>query len=177
MPHLPNEIWLLIAEYCEPRDLWLSLRPVSRQLQQCTEQHFERNILPNTVLNLPVVIPTYDVRIPIRGKVVFTPVSDDSSSDRKDNSNHKVYSMVETDPDYYRPHFLTRWVTMQDRETGRLDDRRVRWELELYGQRRGVSLHECTAVKQGCEKDEVRVSFEWTYTLTSFFRFGSMPLW
>ena len=170
MPHLPNEIWLLIASYCEPQDLWLALRPVNNQLQQCTEQYFKRDVLLRTTLNLPVIIPTYDVRIPIRGRVVFKPGSQDGHIVTGDDFERVTYCMEDTEPDYYRPHFLTRWSTMQNRENGQLDGRRVRWEVELGGQCHSVCLYGSTAVKQGCAVGEVRVSFDWRYMMTSFFK-------
>lgn len=170
MPHLPNEIWLLIASYCEPRDLWLSIRPINSQLQQCAEQYIKQEILPHTTLLLPVVIPTYDVRIPIRGKVVFKPILPDSSTDNGCDFDGAVFCLHDTDPDYYRPHFLSRWATMQDRETGYLDERRIRWEFELAGQRSPLSLHRPLAVKDGCEAGDARVSFDWRYMLSTYFR-------
>ena len=170
MPHLPNEIWLLIASYCDPQDLWLTLRPVNNQLQQCTEQYFKRDVLPQTTLNLPIIIPTYDVRIPIRGKVIFNPILQNRSIPSGDDFERVVYCMEDMEPDYYRPHFLTRWATMQNRESGQLDDRRLRWELELGGQCHSVSLHGSTAMNQGGLGSEPRVSFDWRYMMTRFFR-------
>lgn len=166
MPHLPNEIWLLVASYCDPKDLWLSIRPINRQLQQCADQYVKEEVLPRTILILPVVIPTYDVRVPIRGKVLFNPISPTQGLD----FNASVYCLDDTEPGYYRPHFLSRWATMQDRETGQLDDRRIKWELEFQGQCRPVSLHRSMAVKSGCRDDEARVSFDWRYMLTTYFR-------
>jgi hypothetical protein len=170
MPHLPNEIWLLIASYCEPQDLWLTLRPVNNQLQQCTEQYFRRDVLPHATLVLPVVIPTYDARMPIRGKVIFNPISPDSHAASEGDLERVTYNMEDTEPAYYLPRFLLRWATMHDRECGELDERIRRWELELGGQCHSVSLHGSTAVKQGCVGREVRVSFDWRYLMTSFFR-------
>ena len=171
MPHLPNEIWLLIATYCRPQDLWFSIRPVNNQLQQCAEQYFKQEILHHTTLILPVVIPTYDVRTPIRGKVVFTPMLQDCHAGAVDNFGGATYCMTDTKSDYYRPHFLSRWATMQNRETGQLDERRMRWELELEGQRHPIALHRPVALKQGC-KDEVWVSFDWRCMVTTFFMFA-----
>lgn len=172
MPHLPNEIWLLIASYCNPHDLWLTLRPVNNQLQECVEHYFRQEILPHTTLMLPVVIPTYDVRIPIRGKVVFNPMPEDCDAAAVHSFESATYSMKDTEPDYYLPHFLSRWATMQDRETGQLDERRIRWELELEGWRHPVSLRRPMALKQGCKDGEARVSFDWRYTMTTFFMCG-----
>lgn len=166
MPHLPIEIWLLIASYCDPKDLWLSIRPINRQLQQCAEQYVKQEVLPHTILVLPVVIPTYDLRVPIRGRVVFKPLDPSPGLD----FNGTIFCLDDTEPDYYRPHFLTRWATMQDRDTGRLDARRIRWELELEGQRSPVSLHCSTAIKHGCKVGEARVSFDWRYMLTTYFQ-------
>lgn len=170
MPHLPNEIWLLIASYCEPKDLWLSIRPINSQLQECAEQYIKREILPHTTLILPVVIPTYDARIPIRGQVIFKPVPQGSKTDEGRDFDTAVFCLDDTDPDYYRPHFLTRWATMQDRETGHLDEQRIRWGFELEGQRKAVSLHRPFAMKDGCRVGEARVSFDWRYMLTTYFR-------
>ena len=173
MRHLPNEIWLLIASYCELQDLWLSLRPVNNQLQQCTEQYFKHDVLPRTTLILPVVIPTY-IQVPMRGKVVFNYIPQCLHAATGHSSERVIYRMEDTEPDFYRPHFLTQWVTMQDQESGRLDDRKLRWELELGGQCQSVNLYGSTAVKQGCAVGEARVSFGWRYLMTSFFRAQSL---
>ena len=170
MPELPNEIWLLIASHCEPQDIWLSIRPVNSQLQQCAEQYTKREVLPQTKLILPVVIPTYDARIPIRGKVVFNPLLESFTTEQVCDLATVIYCLDDTEPDYYRPHFLTRWATMQNRETGHLDERRIRWEFELEAQRRPVSLHRSIAVKHGCKAGEARVSFDWRYMLTTYFQ-------
>jgi hypothetical protein len=170
MPHLPNEIWLFIATYCEPKDLWLSIRPVNRQLRQCAEQYIKREVLPQTKLILPVVIPTYDVRIPIRGKVVFNPLVASLTAKQASEFGTVIYRLDDTEPDYYRPHFLTRWATMQDRETGHLDERRIRWEFDLGTQRRPINLYRPIAVKHECKAGETWISFDWRYMLTTYFR-------
>lgn len=170
MLHLPNEIWLQIASYCDPRDLWLSLRPTNRQLLECAEQYIKQEVLPKTTLFLQVVIPTYDMRIPIRGQVIFKPISHELTSTEEPDSDAIVYCLGDTDSDYYLPHFLTRWSTMQSRETGHLDARRLQWQFELNGKRDSVKLYQSRAIRHGCQSGEARVSFDWRYTLTSYFR-------
>ncbi len=53
---LPNEIWLVILPYCEPKAAWLSLRPVDHQLKSCVEQHFAGQHLPGLTVSLTTPI-------------------------------------------------------------------------------------------------------------------------
>ena len=170
MLYLPNEIWLLIASYCEPKDVWLSLRPVSRQIQICSEQHFKQAVLPFAILSLPITLPTYDIRNPIRGKAVFHPLASKSCPPSgSGRSDRIVYRLAETEPTYYRSHFFARWDTLQKNHHGSLDER-LRWELRLAGSSSGVRLREPLAVTQDYEVGGLQVSFEWKSTMTTFFR-------
>ena len=178
MPHLPNEIWLLIASYSEPQDLWLSLRQVNRQLHLCTEQHFKNEILPHSTLSLPIILPTYDIRSPIRGKGVFHPLpAGDLSSMQSSgpllwqtqNPDRVIYCLGETEPDYYRSHFLTRWESMRKKGKGSLDEG-LRWEMSICGRSNRVCLKYPFALTDGCKEDEGRLSLEWMATMTRFFR-------
>lgn len=170
MPHLPNEIWLLIASYCEPKDLWLSLRPVNRQLQICAEQHIKQAVLSLAVLSLPITLPTYDIRNPIRGKAVFHPlISKTPPPVESDSSDRIVYRLFETEPSYYRSHFFARWGTLQRGHSGTLDER-LRWELSIGGLSVSVRLREPLAVTQDYEVGGLQVAFLWKPTTTCFFR-------
>ncbi len=169
MPHLPNEIWLLIASHCNPQDLWLSIRPVNNQLQQCAEQYFKNEILPHTILSLSVVLPPYDVRVSIRGKVVFTPMLQGCDPNMASNFSNATYCMKDTDPGYYCPQFLSRWAIMQNRETGPLDERRTKWELELEGQRHPVGLQQTVTLKERVKHGDAWVSFDWKRMMNTYF--------
>ncbi|KAK4496371.1 hypothetical protein PRZ48_012351 [Zasmidium cellare] len=119
-PHLPNEIWLAIIAYCESdKDLWLSLRPTNRQLRACVEQHFAENILPKVEASLPMIMPSYDARNPIRGLATF---KYHSATDE-----FAVFELADTGPQFYRENFLGRWRGMQDVDGGRLRESVV-WE-------------------------------------------------
>ena len=169
MAHLPCEIWLLIASHCDPKDLWLSMRKVSQQLKECAEQHFEREILPQAVLSLPIAIPTYDMRHPIRGRAVFLPSMKPSASEEGANSGRVFYSLVKTEPDFYESRFLSRWASMKSANAGHLNPG-TSWQIDLCGRTGRVGL------KQGFVDDDeesvwdgTRVSFAWRPTMTLFF--------
>ena len=168
MPHLPNEIWLQIASCCDHPDLWLSFRLVNRQLQTCAESHFKHEVLPLATLSLPVVLPTYDIRSPILGKAVFRPLMTNETQ----NPDLIVFVLDRTVPDYYRSHFLSRWASMRDAESGSLAKPRVKWHLDVCGGSAGVCLKGPMATTPDCEDDEARVEFEWKATLTRFYRLG-----
>lgn len=183
MVHLPNEIWLQIASYCEARDLWLALRPVSRQLLRCSEQQFKEEFLTKAVLHLRIRIPTYDMRNPLQSRITFRPLG--VQGDYHHNAlpgryvSRLTFILVETDPAYYQSHFLSRWKGMQDSQGGRLSDK-MTWELDLCGEHetsalcaRTVPVHLQNPVAESHEndcEDQARLSFEWMATVTSFFR-------
>ena len=169
MVHLPNEIWLLIASYCDVSDLWLSVRQSNRQLQRCAEQYFGDDVLPLATLSLPIVLPTYDIRNPIRGKAVFHPLNITSTQHSGEVSCIVAFGLTETDPDYYRSHFKTRWSGMQDSTSHQLDER-LRWELNILGRGTLLSLKRLKAIRQGCGESEPKLEFEWMPTMTRFFR-------
>ena len=166
MPHLPNEIWLQIASHCDAKDLWLSLRPVDRQLQQCAEQQFEEAFLQTIVLCLPVAIPTYDMRSQTKGKAIFQVESEPSE---KNEASRISYSLSRTEPAHYRPHFESRWRSMCP-SGGSLSDR-VAWEMSIDERTDSVRLRQPIVYRdKPVATDEVQVSFEWKPTMTSFFR-------
>ena len=170
MTHLPNEVWLLIASCCQPRDLWLSLRPLSRQLQQCAEQFFEENLLPKTKLTLPVSFPTYDVRSPIYGKAVFLPLQVAVRLLDSHDDCRITYSLTETDPETYETQFRDRWSRMSKTADGYLDEK-MKWEVQLFDRRVDVKLKDpmATGTSRGADTDAI-VSFDWKCSMTIFFR-------
>ncbi|KAF2479772.1 hypothetical protein BDY17DRAFT_45435 [Neohortaea acidophila] len=167
-PHLPNELWILVFSHCSPKDLWLSLRPINTQLRTCTEEYYARHYLPLTQLTLPITLPTYDMRNPIRGKAVFHP----GLLGNSEESGRALYDLVGTDPSHYREHFLGRWKGMGEGE-GRWLRETVVWEMGIAeGGVREVRLRRPRVEGIGVQGDlEVaRVSFEWRGTVSSFFR-------
>lgn len=167
--HLPNEIWLQIASYCEPRDIWLSLRPINHQLQDCAEQHFQDHWLPHITLALPIALPTYDIRNPIRGRALFHPVT--NLNGEKDE-HRVVYLLHRTEPEHYHSHFLGRWKGMCDSNTTWLNEK-MKWEMRV-GELCGAVKLKRPAIDQrvlgGEAVDYERFSFEWRASVTSFFR-------
>lgn len=108
MPHLPDELWLLIASFSEPTDLWLTLRPLNRQLRDCTDQHFAENVLPRLLLHSPITFPTYDIRSPIHGRASFTYKSGVDEAHQQPNRERVTFALVDTEPSYHRSHFVDR---------------------------------------------------------------------
>lgn len=167
MPHLPTELWLLIASYCDPKDLWLNLRQVNRQLSECAEQHFQRELLSQVTLSLAVAIPTYDMRSQTRGKAVF--VQDELDVLHK--IQHISYSLSETVPEHYFNHFLARWKGMC--ESKGLSDR-IEWQMGLGWRNDTVRLRNPSAnATRHDTSDYANVSFDWKPSMTSFFRHSS----
>lgn len=164
MSHLPNELWLHILSFCSAQDQWLGLRLAAQQLKACVEQHFEREILPSIEISMPVALPTYDARNPLRGKAIFQPVSPKTGRDA--DRMHLVLSS--TNPDYYVDHFLSRWSGMSDTTDGTLSHS-VRWDLSLGGKANRMRLRDAKAESTSNE-GEVSASFEWKGTMTGLFR-------
>ena len=168
MPHLPTEIWLLIAAHCDPRDLWLSLRQVNRQLRECAEQHFERELLPHVGLSLPVAIPTYDMRSQNQGKAVF---HIDQASGSCGDPERVSYFLYETEPEQYSNHFLARWKGMCDSNPGGWMNERVSWDMSLETRIDRARLRKPYAdATRHNTSGYASVSFEWKPAMTSFFR-------
>lgn len=167
-PHLPNEIWLHIIAHCEDnRDTWLSLRHINRQIQACVEQHFAENVLPDLKASLPMTMPSYDARNPIRGEAVFQYYQD---QDRLDGTSHTVvFELGETGPQFYLAHFLGRWAGMKDVDGGRLRES-VKWSLKLDEKVVTTSVKDVCALSEGVRDDEARIRLEWKPTLTAFYR-------
>lgn len=164
MTHLPNELWLHILCFCSARDQWLGLRMATHQLKACVEQHFEREILPSIDVSMPVALPTYDARNPLRGKAIFQPVSPRTGRDAE--RMHLV--LTSTDPDYYQDHFLGRWSGMRDTTDGTLSHS-VRWDVSLGDKANRMRLRDAKAESTPSE-GEVSASFEWKGTMTALFR-------
>lgn len=167
MPYLPNELWLLILPHLPHHDLWLSLRTADQQLRDCVEQYFETNVLPTMTVNLPIALPTYDIRQRLQGRAIFVFVN---VSKERGGGDRASYSLRETDPCQYQPHFQSRWESMKEAEAGRLPGG-VRWEVRL-GEKTmlGARLKDAIAVTRGSAEDDAQLSFEWKAMLTTFFR-------
>ncbi|RMY91027.1 hypothetical protein D0861_03329 [Hortaea werneckii] len=132
-PYLPNEIWLQIANYCDPRDLWLSLRMVNHQLSSCVDQHFLDQVLPGTTIALPITLPTYDIRNPLHGRAIlhcWARQGGGGGGGTKEGKDRLLYNLVKLEPAHARVQLLDRWTRMRDDAGGRLDGK-VRWDLEL----------------------------------------------
>lgn len=164
MSHLPNELWLHILHFCTPHDSWRALRPLSHQLKSCVEQHFEREILPQLDISMPVALPSYDARIQTKGRATFQPVSPRSGRDAE--RLHLV--LTSTDPDYYHAHFLARWSGMRNPVGGALSPN-VKWDVGLGKRERRMRLRGARAENM-MKEDEVGLSFEWKGTMTGFFK-------
>ncbi|KAF2210470.1 hypothetical protein CERZMDRAFT_91183 [Cercospora zeae-maydis SCOH1-5] len=164
MSRLPNELWLQILHFCSPLDQWQNLRPLGHQLKSCVEQHFEREILPQIEIAMPVSLPSYDARIYARGKATFQPVSPRSGRDPE--RMHLV--LTSTDPDYYHAHFLARWSGMRDTVDGTLSEN-VKWDVGLEGREKRMRLRGARAENM-MNEDEVGLSFEWKGTMTGLYR-------
>ena len=152
--------------YCDPRDLWVSLRPVNRQLQECAEQHFEKNILALVELNLPIAIPSYDMRNRIWGKAVFHPDTEESSD--KKIAGRVTYSLTSTEPEHYHSHFLGRWKGMWDSGRNGNSHEGMTWELKLVDRIDGARLRKAL-LHWDRDRELAQVSFQWKATMTRFF--------
>lgn len=167
MAHLPDEIWLLIASYCDPQDAWLSLRRVNHQTQECCEHYFEDNVLPLAILVLPVTLPSYDMRNPVQGKVTFQPLEKGDVVVMTRATDRMRFRLTGTAPDYYHSHFLSRWASMRGANRGLLS-KRMPWQLDLCG--RTANAHLKNPFIDEYVGQEARLSFEWRATITSFYR-------
>ncbi|KAK6391672.1 hypothetical protein LTR65_004166 [Meristemomyces frigidus] len=168
MPYLPNEIWLDIVAYCDPRDLWLSLRPSNRQLSDCVEQYFRDELLPQTVISLPIALPTYDIRQPMRGKAVFQYT--ECARGEGQSKDRVSYCFSKTEPWHYQAQFLDRWQGMREKADGRLVDK-LRWDIQLIDKTVTVGLKEARIdAAQAVEAEAAPLSFEWKSNMTRFFR-------
>lgn len=167
MPQLPTEVWLLIVSYCDPRDLWLSLRQVNRQLLLCAEQYFQEELLPLVELILPVAITTYDMRGQTRARAVFH-CQRPTLLHRWDRAS---YCLTRIEPELYRLQFLDRWKRSCDSSpTGSLNQK-MAGEMRLKDRADTVILRTPSiGMDQHDMKDCARISFEWKATMTSFFR-------
>lgn len=158
MPHLPSELWLAILEHCDSRDAWTVLRPTSRQLRDCVEQHFVNHVLPLLIVTLPVRLPTYDVRTVAHGRAVF-PFSTKVES-------RMVFTLLETRPPSYYSHFLSRWSGMKDAHgDGHLSDR-IPWEVQLGDLERRMHLKEALVYDDSLPA----LSFDWRTMATTLFK-------
>lgn len=169
--HVPNEVWLSVIAHCDsPQDLWLSVRRVNRQLQDCVEQHFAGHVLPQLVVSLPLTLPTYDARNPIRGEAVFhhhRPGSE-HGEDMLSDQSRALFALADTHPDFYRAHFFGRWAGMRDVDGGWMRSS-VEWTMRLHGKTTRTKIKDARAVGEGVGEEEAQIQFDWKPTLTAFF--------
>jgi len=170
MPYLPNEIWLGIIEYCDPRELWLSLRLTDRQLHECAERYFAHDILPQISISLPITLPTYDIRNPMHGKAILRHCAKLESIAQDDLQSRRAWcSLLETVPGHYYEHFLVRWRAMREREGGLLSEK-VRWDVQVGNATLRMRLKDARVdASPGVEAEDAQLSFEWRPTVSRFF--------
>ena len=163
MPHVPDEIWLYLATFCVPRDLWRSLRPVNRQLRDCVDDHFETHLLPDMKLTLPFSMPSYDVREQRRGRASFTFVTCERATARA------IFRLHSCD---YEDHFMHRWASMRSSRHGHLSEALV-WEVDLSLTAMGsVNLRNPEVDDRGSDiaRGVATFSFEWKPAMCSLFK-------
>lgn len=166
MAHLPNELWLNIISDCDcDKDLWLNLRVVNHQIQSCVEQYFAEKILPQLTVSLPLALPTYDARNPIRGEATFTYCTQQSRPDREYGDDGRVY--YDLGPTI--PAFYGRWSGMRDVHGGWMRPS-VEWILRVKGEEGTCRVKDARAVSEGVGKDENGIEFEWKATLRAFYK-------
>lgn len=167
MPYLPNEIWLAILPHCEFIDLWLSLRTVDQQLRDCVEQYIVQEVLPQTVISLPIALPTYDIREAARGSAILGYCAPDHEVENANDSGRASYRLVATEPQHYYPQFLDRWEAMQGVTSRRLSD--LKWALKLGSMSIGMRLNDVRvdAAPDG-KPEHALLSIAWKPSLTEF---------
>ncbi|KXT06816.1 hypothetical protein AC578_7255 [Pseudocercospora eumusae] len=161
--HLPNELWLLIIPHCSPADLWRSGRRVNAQLKDCVDQFFEREVLPHLIVSLPVALPTYDIRNPVRGQAVFHPLSPKTGPE----PGRLHVQLAQTEPEHYRTHFLDRWQGMQQSADAALGQH-IRFDVQLADRTVSMRLPDARGELVKSTHD-ARMSFQWTPAMTAFF--------
>ncbi|KAF2166927.1 hypothetical protein M409DRAFT_22979 [Zasmidium cellare ATCC 36951] len=167
-PHLPNEIWLtIITHITNPRNTWLSLRPVNRQTQACVEKYFAETLLPQLKASLPMIMPSYDARNPIRGSATFRYCK--AQTQVKGMNEDVVFELDDAGPQFYRENFLGRWKGLRDVDRGWLRESVV-WEVGLGERVVSMRMKGVRALREGVEEEEARMRFEWKGTLTAFLR-------
>lgn len=166
MPHLPNEIWLQILSHTHEEDqstaktLWLSLRPASSQLKACVEQYFYTTTLQHFRLFLPITLPTYDQRNPLKGHASFFPEATPTENEIL------WFKLEKTEPEHFLTQFLTRWEGMKDPNTG-LVKGAVWWEVEIGGRRERMRFRDA---RVGGSGEGMRIALLWKGMMTAFFR-------
>lgn len=169
-PFLPNEIWLAITEHCDLRDAWLSLRQVNKQLHDCVDQHFAEDILPRTVISLPIALPTYDVRNPQIGKALLDHHSRLVGTGKRGSIDRAVYSLLRVEPAQYRAQLLSRWNSMQYYEDDQLNEK-LRWDMRLGHANIRVQLKDARiSTREDVDRERACLAVDWKPTLTYFFR-------
>ena len=156
MPYLPNELWLEILPYCQKEDSWNSLRSVNQQLRDCVEQYFIVEILPQIIISLPIILPTYDIRQPMRGHAQLHYYEGNSVDGRA------IYAFAEAVPAYYDVHFLARWKRAHS--AGGCLPESQRWEVQLDSLETSARLRDARV--EG-EPAACQLSFDWKSTMTA----------
>lgn len=168
--HLPNELWLHIISHCDGHNsLWLSLRRTNQQLKACVEHFFAAEILPQLVIALPMTLPTYDARNPMREEAVFQYYSGQAESGRIEGTQDRVvFELNDEKPEFYVAHFFGRWAGMKDVDGGWLRPS-MQWKLRLEGKEVEARLKDGKAIREGVGEEEARMEFVWKSTLTGLY--------
>jgi hypothetical protein len=81
-------------------------------------------------LSLPIRLPTYDMRNPIKGHADFSPAIKGSCPSTLSDEGKLWFVLSKTEPEYYLDHFLSLWKGMRASKGGQLDDQKL-WQLEV----------------------------------------------
>lgn len=125
MPDLPSEIWLEICRFAEAKDLYLSLRPVNKQIFACAEDVLQSEIIPHFTINLSFSLGTgshhrwYDVRGSIT--LSFRSVS-------KYNKQYALFDKITYQPQACQQRAGERWNQICSAGVGSDNEWRVQME-------------------------------------------------
>lgn len=164
MPHLPNEIWLrildLVIEDSHPCELW-EWRTCNRQLRDLIEDTFYTTCVQKLKLVLPVGLPTYDVRNPLRGNLTFAHVKGDSH--RAQECRRTIFCLESVSPEIYDQQLRRRWEAMCSKYSSQTPDAGIVWLLH-YQEHDPVKVRLPSLRLEGRDSsrlDQDSLSFEW----------------
>lgn len=181
MPYLPNEIWLSVISRCSDENAWLSCRLVNRQLRDCVEQHFIDDVLTRLEVKLPMAMPTYDIRNPVRGEAILRHCKARKAASQAGDLERACFTVSDTEPAHCEIQFLSRWERMREASGGNLSDS-LRWNLQLkrvsgWRVADAVRLKEAR-IDKGCghHTGGIQLSFEWKPAMTVFCKRFKLPV-
>ncbi|EMC94493.1 hypothetical protein BAUCODRAFT_549876 [Baudoinia panamericana UAMH 10762] len=177
---LPDELWLAIVSQCEPRDAWLGLRPLNRQLRSCVEGFVVSEMIPLIKIQLPIALPSYDVRQRVQGRAIFVPNMNrrrDESVDHCSTANGRLLlRLKKLEPEHYRSQLKVRWESMQEASAhsllpGSLDGR-LRWRVQLHARTVEMRLPWARIdwASDLMEAEKPGISTEWMPMFTAYWR-------